>query len=377
MHGTGVLLVHASEPSPEALLPFVSREPVAAWAHDLLARTASRLRERHADLPVAPDYSPPPDPVTGLMAAAEEAGLLVFGSRALGEVAGYLVGSVGTTVAGRVECPVVLVRARDGAEPDGPVVVGVDMRRPLGPILEFAFLEASLHRTGLHVLYAQQLPLLGNLGPAVVPDVRVAVAPEVRHSLDEALSSWRAKYPDVPATGDVVLGSAGRELVRAAEDAPLLMVGRRIRRSSVGASLGNVAHAVLHHSRAPVASCRTTDSRPRSKVRTEGHGAVRLRADHAPELSVRPRSFHGGERRTAPPTRGHPPARGTSPGTGHARPGAARPPDRTPAEPYDQRPPRGCSGPAHGRPGHPHTGGRPPTKPSVLLLAMQVSSRNV
>ncbi|MFC8494098.1 universal stress protein [Streptomyces sp. NPDC057235] len=252
LRGAGVLLVHASEPSPEALLPFVSRQPVEAWAEDLLARTAAGLRERHADLPIATRLLHP-DPVTGLVTAAEEAELLVLGSRALGEVAGYLVGSVGTTVAGRVERPVVLVRARTGADPDGPVVAGVDLREPADPILEFAFSEASLRRTGLHVLYSQQLPLLGNLGPAVVPDVRVAVAPEIRHSLDGALSSWRAKYPDVPATGDVVLGSAGRELVRAAEGAPLLVVGRRIRRSTVGASLGNVAHAVLHHSRAPVA----------------------------------------------------------------------------------------------------------------------------
>ncbi|MFC8900153.1 universal stress protein [Streptomyces cinereoruber] len=250
--GIGVLLVHVREPSPEALLPFVSREPVESWAEELLARTAAALRERRPGLPVATRLLPP-DPVAGLVAAAREADLLVLGSRALGGVGGYLVGSVGMTVAGRVEVPVVLVRARGAGVPGGPVVAGLDLRRPCDEVLSFAFGEAARRRTSAHALYVQQLPVYALLGPPVVPDVRPAVAPEVGASLDEALKPWRAAYPEVAAEGRVVIGSAGQELVRAAAGASLVVVGRRTRRSAPGAHIGGVAYAVLHHGRAPVA----------------------------------------------------------------------------------------------------------------------------
>lgn len=164
-----------------------------------------------------------------------------------------LVGSVGMTVAGRVEVPVVLVRARGAGVPDGPVVAGLDLRRPCDKVPSFAFGEAARRRTSVHALYVQRLPVHALPGPPVGPDVRPAVAPEVAASLDEALEPWRAAYPEVAAEGRVVIGSAGQEVVRAAADASLVVVGRRARRSAPGAHIGGVAYAVLHHGRAPVA----------------------------------------------------------------------------------------------------------------------------
>ncbi|MEU5538459.1 hypothetical protein AB0H32_35760, partial [Streptomyces sp. NPDC020362] len=42
-------------------------------------------------------------------------------------------------------------------------------------------------------------------------------------------------------------------LVNASRDASLAVVGRRIRTSSLGAHIGHVTHAALHHITAPVA----------------------------------------------------------------------------------------------------------------------------
>ncbi|MFE1383291.1 universal stress protein [Streptomyces sp. NPDC058740] len=251
LRGTGLCLVHVPEPSPDVLVPLASREPVESWAQDLLARTAAGLRERWPGLAVTTRVLPS-GTAAGLVAVAEEAELLVLGSRALGGVAGYLVGSVGMTVAGRVERPVVLVRAGDSAR-QGPVVAGVDVREPVDALLRFAFEEAALRRTAVEVVHAQELPLYASLGPAMVPDVRPAVTPQVRRSLDDLLDAWRATFPDVAATGRVVIGSAGQELVRSAADAALVVVGRRTRRSVLGGHIGSVSHAVMHHSHAPVA----------------------------------------------------------------------------------------------------------------------------
>ncbi|GGU95450.1 stress-inducible protein [Streptomyces litmocidini] len=252
LRGTGVRLVHVKEMSPEALLPFAAREPDEPWAEDLLARTAAGLRERHPDLSVTTRLLPS-EPVASLVAAAEEGDLLVLGSRALGGTAGYLVGSVGMTVAGLVDRPVVLVRALGASASRGPVVVGVDLRQPVDTVLGFAFEEAARRLAPVQVVYAQRLPVYGTLGPSMVPDVRPAVAPEIQRSLDDLLEPWRAKFPDLAVTGRVALGSAGQELVHAAEDTALVVVGRHARGSALGTHIGSVAHAVLHHSRSPVA----------------------------------------------------------------------------------------------------------------------------
>ncbi|MFG3490570.1 universal stress protein [Streptomyces sp. NPDC047972] len=251
--GTGVCLVHAQVPVPETVLPFLPRESERAWGEEMLARAAAELRERHPDLPVTTRLLTD-SPAPALVAAAQESELLVLGSRALSSVAGYLLGSVGLTVAGAVEQPVVLVRASDSAPtPGGPIVVGADARQPVDAVLSFAFEEAARRHSPVLVVYVQQLPLHAGMGPAMVPDFRLAMVPEIRRSLEDLLEPWQAKHPDVDATARVAVGSAGLELVAASRTASLVVLGRRTRRSALGPHLGSVAHAVLHHSPAPVA----------------------------------------------------------------------------------------------------------------------------
>ncbi|MDX2296453.1 MULTISPECIES: universal stress protein [Streptomyces] len=252
LRGTRVHLVHVKETPPDVPLPFAPREPDEAWAEDLLARTAAGLRERHPDLAVTTRLLPS-EPVVSLVAAAEQSELLVLGSRALGGTTGYLIGSVGMSVAGLVSRPVVLVRALDMSPPRGPVVVGVDLRHPVDTALGFAFEAAARRLAHVQVVYAQQLPAYATLGPAMVPDIRLAVAPEIQRSLDDLLEPWQAKFPDVAASGRVTIGSAGQELVHTAAAAALVVIGRRTRGSALGSHIGSVAHAVLHHSRSPVA----------------------------------------------------------------------------------------------------------------------------
>ncbi|GAA3065566.1 hypothetical protein GCM10020254_06170 [Streptomyces goshikiensis] len=71
--------------------------------------------------------------------------------------------------------------------------------------------------------------------------------------LRDVLAPWQDKYPDVGVIARASVGHAATELIRMGSGADLIVVGRRIRRSSVGAHIGPVAHAVLHHAKAPVA----------------------------------------------------------------------------------------------------------------------------
>ncbi|MER6475596.1 universal stress protein [Streptomyces filamentosus] len=250
LRDTGVRLLHARQPWPDSVSRVTARKSEDSWAEELLTSTAAGLRERRPGLSVSTRIATT-GPVPALVEAAEAGALLALGSRALSGTAGYLVGSVGLAVAGVVERPVVLVRATDGVAPEGPVVVGVDARQPADAVLAFSFEEAARRRVGLTAVYAQQLPFYA-WGPAMVPDPRISVQSQVERALEDTLEPWRAKCPEVATAASVVIGPAGPELVRAASGGGLVVVGRRTRRPAMGAHIGSVAHAVLHHSRAPV-----------------------------------------------------------------------------------------------------------------------------
>lgn len=74
---------------------------------------------------------------------------------------------------------------------------------------------------------------------------------EMHRGLTEALEPWRHKFPGVEVTEQAAIGKAGSHLVEATRDASMVVVGRR--RTAIGAVIGPVAHAVLHHATAPVA----------------------------------------------------------------------------------------------------------------------------
>ncbi|WP_374114183.1 universal stress protein [Streptomyces sp. NK08204] len=60
------------------------------------------------------------------------------------------------------------------------------------------------------------------------------------------------KYADVEVVEQSHYGSPPLLLVDASHEATLMVVGRRIRRSAMGAHIGTVTHAVLHHATTPV-----------------------------------------------------------------------------------------------------------------------------
>ncbi|MFI1105162.1 universal stress protein [Streptomyces melanogenes] len=67
------------------------------------------------------------------------------------------------------------------------------------------------------------------------------------------MAGTRTRSPDVEAVEESRYGSASELLPDAAQAASLVVVGRRARRTPLGAHVGHVAHAVLHHCVAPVA----------------------------------------------------------------------------------------------------------------------------
>ncbi|WP_410539573.1 universal stress protein [Streptomyces sp. KL2] len=262
--GVPLHLVHVREPDP--FTPpdsFADPGTRQHWAQRIPREAANDLARRHPGLEITTDQltGRPPEVLT---AVAEQAEVLVVGTRGLGPVAGFLIGSVGLATVARVKCPVVLVRAgtpeEGGPEGAGPsngsrdVVMGLELYRPADELIEFGFEAAARRGAALRVVHGWNPPLVYGIDPiAVDPRLATDLAEESARALNEALRHWREKYPDVEVKAQAVVGRAARHLTEASEDASLVVVGRRDRRSPIGFHIGPVAHAVMHHSKAPVA----------------------------------------------------------------------------------------------------------------------------
>ncbi|MFD5256322.1 universal stress protein [Streptomyces bobili] len=264
-----VRLVRAVEavPEPMALVRFLGAETQQQWSARVAHAVVEELRLRHPGLDVTVEQVPG-RPAEVLAEAAKDAELVVLGSRGLGGVAGYLVGSVGQAVVARAEWPVVLVRAGEravdgqAAKPSalpppvalaGPVVLGLDTDDPDDTLIAYAFEAAARRVVPLRVVHAWNLPPHFAYGLPADPELNAVLGKQDAATLAEVLHRWKEKYPAVRVIEESRPGSPAVHLVDASREASLVVVGRRICRGPLGAHIGPVTHAVLHHATAPVA----------------------------------------------------------------------------------------------------------------------------
>ncbi|MFG3660588.1 universal stress protein [Streptomyces sp. NPDC047706] len=259
LRGVGLRLVVADQWPGSGPVPPVALEQ-HRWAGKLLADAASDVSRHRPGLEVA-TLRLSGRPAPALAAQAAEAELLVLGSRGLGRVRGFLVGSVGLATIGATEHPVVLVRGPehpdderavpyDGLHRD--VVVGVDIHHSCDALLAFAFDEAARRGRTLRALYCWSLPPVVRDACALAAAER-EMGPDIARRLAGMLLPWRERFPSVDVVECTPVGGAAQRLLHAAGDADLVVVGRRVRKAPLGAHIGSVAHAVLHHCPAPVA----------------------------------------------------------------------------------------------------------------------------
>ncbi|MFF6999661.1 universal stress protein [Streptomyces sp. NPDC008313] len=251
-------VVHAWQWQPHEVAGPGDREEQARWAGDTARNAARALTGRHPHLEVSAEVLDG-EAVPALLAAAAEADRLVLGSRGHGAVLGFLLGSVGQQVIAESSGPVVLVRADDHPEAEvagHEIVVGQQGGSDDSAAgLRFAFETAAARGASLRAVRAWSLPPVYAYSPGSLKllDEAGGMEPYERKALGEALRPWRERFPDVPVTEHVEMGSAGQVLLSVAARAQLMVVGRRARRSAVGSRIGSVAHAVMHHAGCPVA----------------------------------------------------------------------------------------------------------------------------
>ena len=191
-------------------------------------------------------------PAPILLAAAEDADLLVVGNRGRGGFTSLLLGSVSQRVATHASCPVVVVRGREDVA-DGPVAVGVDDSPAAEHVLETAFEVAASRAAPLAVIRTYLPPPPLWLHDASSVRVETPAEDAAEHGrVEEVLSPWRLKFPEVPVEVMVSHDSPAAVLNGVSHGAQLVIVGSRGHGTIAGALLGSTGLQSLHHADCPV-----------------------------------------------------------------------------------------------------------------------------
>lgn len=255
-----LLIAHCYPIDPDDRVWAAQQEHVGrALLDDVTARAADVLDGVHWD--IALEWAPSGSAAYKLVALADDADLLVVGSRGLGGFLQLLLGSVSHQVSTHARGSVVVVR--DGAtqaHADGGVVVGVDGSQPSLAALRWAAHEATRRGAKLTAINAYAAPAAYVAAARGLDD----------HELDERRAQARAVAvdrlaaavaranlaSDVHVEQVVAAGSPAGVLVRLARANQLLVTGPRGRGAVAQVVLGSVSDQCLRHSASPVAVIR-------------------------------------------------------------------------------------------------------------------------
>lgn len=188
--------------------------------------------------------------VPALIAASEDAWMVVAGSQGMGAVGRLLLGSVTTGLVHYAHCPVAVIHSGETAAPDpgAPVLLGVDGSPASEAATALAFDEASRRGVGLRVVHVWSdvgvFPVLGM-------DWRDRER-EGQEVLAERLAGWQERYPDVRVERMLFCDKPSRWLLQESERAQLVVVGSRGRGGFPGMLLGSVSSAVAQSATVPV-----------------------------------------------------------------------------------------------------------------------------
>lgn len=190
-------------------------------------------------------------PWKALVAAGEQADLLVVGARGIGGFLGLRLGSVSERVLHHATCPVAVVHQEQRETPPTGehIVVGVDGSATADKALRWALDEARARHARVTVVTVWSVPVTSYPGMFADGTIFESAAREV---LDQVMASVDASGLDHPIDTQVVPGSAPGAILDAANDATLIVVGSRGLSRFKSLMLGSVSLQVVHHAMCPV-----------------------------------------------------------------------------------------------------------------------------
>jgi nucleotide-binding universal stress UspA family protein len=159
----------------------------------------------------------------------------------------------------------------------GPVVVGVELPTHSATATAYGAMEAVRHHVPLVLVHVVE--------PTIVASPIEEWIASAEVTLDGTALALRAHHPDLDVTTKVLAGSPGPELVRAVEDASLLVVGSRGTGGFPELLLGSVAHQVTTRATVPVIVVRH-DGFESGADQPADAGPVLVAVDAADEASI-------------------------------------------------------------------------------------------
>lgn len=243
-------IVIVTRPSPGKIVPL---EAVRTARQEGLDKAAAAVRAQYPTLRVETSLVGGAAAKT-LVDAAQDAKLVVLGSRGLGGWSSLLIGSVAVQVTTHAECPVVVIPHEQHPRQERTVVVGVDGSKASAKAIDFAFDQAAGLDARVVAIHAWTTPYLTYAdGASMLQFDEEKVRQEARLLVAESVAGAAADHPDVEWTTELAMGSAAQALVRRSASAELVVVGSRGRGGFSGLLLGSVSQNVLHHAECPVA----------------------------------------------------------------------------------------------------------------------------
>lgn len=220
----------------------------------ILRGVAAEVVEQAPDLHVATELRHGPR-AAQLVRASHDAAVLYVGRDDRPVLERVLLGNTAAGAASRATCPVVVVPPqwpleRGTAPAPGDVVVAVKSPAHSTELLADAFAEAATHGSRLVVLHSWKLPS----GYDDIVTARVAADELTQRSaaeLESLLREWRTTYPAVRAEVRIVHDHPAHALVRASQEADLLVLVRHAHGFPTG-TLGGTGRAVLRDAACPV-----------------------------------------------------------------------------------------------------------------------------
>lgn len=221
-------------------------------AGPVLASAAARVRERHPHLPVE-TRAVEGNAVRALVRESADAVLTVVGTRGLGGLAGFVLGSVSTRLTARTHGPLMVVRGENPHDDRGrDVLLGLADDTDT-EAAAYAFQEAEARGARLRVLHSwthrHTTPEPPSPIPATSPGQRrQATLEHAEEAVPRfALAGMSELHPGVEVDSRTVRTAPAHALVEATRDAVVVVIGSR-----PDGHPGPVTHALLHGAHCPV-----------------------------------------------------------------------------------------------------------------------------
>jgi nucleotide-binding universal stress UspA family protein len=252
-----LILAHAvAPPSTDWGTQDVTPERMWSAAEHLLQVKRDDVYDTHPELEVHLELSSA-GRYEALLEQAERAALVVVGSHARNVIGRLFLGSTSHFMVTHATGPVAVIRQRP-ADRTAPVVVGVDGTESSREALDYAFDRAAERGVPLVAIHSWVADVPMGYGMFVIDSgllTELRIAAEQR--LTEALKGPSAAHPEVEVRANVVQSDPASALVRASEQAQLVVVGSHGRGGMGRLLMGSVSTNVLHAVETPIVVVRT------------------------------------------------------------------------------------------------------------------------